>query len=125
VDKAAYKHGALIALSEFTKTAVPLWAYPAAAGIGAIGGALTGETPGIGALQGAVLAPATLLGGHAAWSRLAKSAPAVRTLGALGGGLATGAGTYGLGRFGLGEIADLIRAPGRQPPRHNPYQFTQ
>lgn len=113
MNKLAYKQGALAALNEFTKEAVPLWAYPAAAGLGALGGAAFGETPGIGALQGAVLAPAALLGGHAAWKHMAKAAPTTRALAAGGGGAAAGAGTYGVGRYGMGDFSDMIRAPGR------------
>lgn len=79
MNKPAYQQGTLVAFQDFTKEALPLWAYPAAAGIGALGGATFGETPGIGALQGAVLAPAALLGSHAAWRHAAKSAPKLRT----------------------------------------------
>ena len=115
MDKFFYKTGAVVALEDFTKEALPLWAYPLAAGVGALGGAAMGETPGIGALQGAVLAPAALLGGHAAWRHAAKTAPKLQRAGYAGaGGLAAGAGTYGLGSVGLGGFSDLIRAPGRE-----------
>lgn len=115
MDRPAYQQGVLMALfeQEFTKVALPLWAYPAAAGLGALGGAALGETPGIGALQGAVLAPATLLGGHAAWRHMAKASPAMRGLVAGAGGAAAGLGIYGLGSTGLGSMADVFRAPGR------------
>ena len=115
MDKLSYKRGALAALRDegFIKEALPLWAYPAAAGAGALFGAATGETPGIGALQGAVLAPAALLGGHAAWRHMAKASPAMRGLATGAGGAAAGLGTYGLGRAGAGWLSDMIRAPGR------------
>ena len=115
MDESFYKAGALNALSDagFTKEALPLWAYPVAAGVGALGGAALGETPGIGALQGAVLAPAALLGGHAAWRHMAKASPAMKGLAAAGGGAAAGLGTYGIGRTGMGWMSDMIRAPGR------------
>ena len=137
-----YKKGAAVAIKE---AALPLWAYPAAAGLGALVGAGMGETPGIGALQGAVLAPAALLGGHAAWRHAARTAPTMKQWAAkmpfkvrkaypthkalrdafkmeqlarrgtyaAGGGLAAGAGMYGLGSLGFGGMTDLIRAPGR------------
>jgi hypothetical protein len=85
MNKTAYQAGALKALLGFEKVALPWWAYPASSAAGAVFGAATSDRPWVGALQGATLAPAALLGGRAAYKAVGKGvAKAVPGEGLLG-----------------------------------------
>ncbi len=88
MNKFAYRQGALDALRNagvLEKTAFPWWAYPAASAAGGLVGAATSDNPWTGALQGAALAPAAMLGGRAAYKAVGKGmGTAVQGQGILG-----------------------------------------
>ena len=121
---------------------LPLWALPASMGLGAAGGvavdAYRGESPWMGALKGAFLAPAALFGGKAIYEHALKNPTATKDwkpmfgnaqgaarekayhaamkrrayMHGAAGGAGVGAGTYGVGRAAFGDfIPDRQQQP--------------
>ena len=136
MDKLAYSLGIKLARAQYglTKVSVPLWAFPAAAGVGALGGALADDNPWLGALKGGVLAPAALLGGAAGYKHgignTAKHFGKMNrtTRGALygtAGAVGVGGATYGMGRYGLGPMDDMVKMVGAGRQQQQPQQRYQ